>query len=194
MDPLLRSSMQQASFKCETPRLELKSSRSFLSIEHCQRTKSKKVIKQSRSSIYKLAHIICATSGKAVLKRHKFVSKRCIILCLCVFRNAPIQENNYCSCHAGVWYFHCYDSYKEVVFWIFLAHPLLFNSLTPKSIPAGTKNSRSEGFLLVKHKHTNIPTMMEPFLPPAAWFWWTNIPHPQEPLRRGLEEAVVEGF
>ena len=35
-----------------------------------------------------------------------------------------------------------------------------FNSLTPKSVPAGTKNSRSEGFLLVKHKHTNIPTMM----------------------------------
>ncbi len=40
------------------------------------------------------------------------------------------------------------------------------NSLTPKSVPAGTKNSRSEGFLLVKHKHTNIPTMMEPFAPP----------------------------
>ena len=25
-----------------------------------------------------------------------------------------------------------------------------------KSVPAGTKNSRSEGFLLVTHKHTNI--------------------------------------
>jgi len=34
------------------------------------------------------------------------------------------------------------------------------NSLTPKCIPAGTKNSRSEGFQLAKHKHTNIPTMM----------------------------------
>ena len=44
------------------------------------------------------------------------------------------------------------------------------NSLTPKSVPAGTKNSRSEGFLLAKHKHTNIPTMMEPFFSPAAWF------------------------
>jgi len=44
------------------------------------------------------------------------------------------------------------------------------NSLTPKSVPAGTKNSRSEGFLLAKHKHTNIPTMMEPFSSPAAWF------------------------
>jgi hypothetical protein len=43
-----------------------------------------------------------------------------------------------------------------------------FNSLTPKSVPAGTKNSRSEGFLLVKHKHTNIPTMMEPFALPCC--------------------------
>jgi hypothetical protein len=40
---------------------------------------------------------------------------------------------------------------------------MLFNSLTPKSVPAGMKNSCWEGFLLAKHKHTNIPTMMEPF-------------------------------
>jgi hypothetical protein len=46
----------------------------------------------------------------------------------------------------------------------------VLNSLTPKSVLAGTKNSRSEGFLLAKHKHTNIPTMMEPFSSPAAWF------------------------
>ena len=39
------------------------------------------------------------------------------------------------------------------------------NSLTPKSVPAGMKNSRLEGFLLAKHKHTNIPTMMEQFAP-----------------------------
>jgi hypothetical protein len=44
----------------------------------------------------------------------------------------------------------------------------LFNSLIPKSVLAGTKNSHSEGFLLEKHKHTNISTMMEPFSPPAA--------------------------
>jgi hypothetical protein len=44
-----------------------------------------------------------------------------------------------------------------------------FNSFTAKSIPTGTKNSRSEVFLIAKHKHTNIPTMMEPFSPPAAW-------------------------
>jgi hypothetical protein len=35
---------------------------------------------------------------------------------------------------------------------------------------------------------------MEPFSPPAAWFLWTNIPHPREPLHKGLEEAAVEGF
>jgi len=35
------------------------------------------------------------------------------------------------------------------------------NSLTPKSVPTGTKNSRLEGFLLAKHKDTNIPTMIE---------------------------------
>ncbi len=46
--------------------------------------------------------------------------------------------------------------------------PPFFISLTPKSIPAGTKNSCSEGFMLSKHKQTNIPTMMEPFAPPAA--------------------------
>jgi hypothetical protein len=62
-DPLLSTSMRQASCKCETPRLELKSSRTFLVIKRCEGTKIGKVIKQSRSSIYKLAHIICATRG-----------------------------------------------------------------------------------------------------------------------------------
>jgi hypothetical protein len=53
----------------------------------------------------------------------------------------------------------------------FFAFTLYLNdSLTPKSIPAGTKNSCSEGFWLARHKATNIPTMMEPFSPPAAWF------------------------
>ena len=63
--PLICSSMQQASCKYEPPRLELEGSATFLAIKHCQRTKSKIVIKQSRSSNYKPAHI-CATSGKAV--------------------------------------------------------------------------------------------------------------------------------
>jgi len=36
------------------------------------------------------------------------------------------------------------------------------NSFTAKSVPAGMKNSRSEGFLLAKHKHTNITTIRSP--------------------------------
>jgi hypothetical protein len=61
-DPLLSSSMWQASCKCEMPRLELKSSQTFLAIKRCEGTKIRNVIKQSRSSIYKLAHI-CTTRG-----------------------------------------------------------------------------------------------------------------------------------
>ena len=46
MDPLLSSSMQQASCKCEMPRFELKRSHtSFLAIKRCHRTKFEKVIK-----------------------------------------------------------------------------------------------------------------------------------------------------
>ena len=72
--------------------------------------------------------------------------------------------------------------------------PEALNSLTPKFILVRTKNSRTEGFWLAIHKHTNIPTMMESFPPPAAWFRWMNIPHPREPLCKGLDEAIVEGF
>ncbi len=69
-----------------------------------------------------------------------------------------------------------------------------FNSLTPKSVPGGTKNSRSEGFLLVKHKHTNIPTMMEPFAPPAAWDLWIHPIVRADPLPNGSGGGVVEGI
>jgi len=43
---------------------------------------------------------------------------------------------------------------------------LQLNSLTPKFVLVAC----SEGFLLAKHKDTNIPTMMEQFSPPPAWF------------------------
>ena len=70
------------------------------------------------------------------------------------------------------------------------------NSLTPKCILVGTKNSLSEDFLLAKHKDTNIPTMMELFSSPVAWFWWTSDErtHPQEPMRKGLDKAILKGF
>ena len=48
-DPLLSSSMQQDSFKCETLRLELKSLATFLLIKRCERTKIEKGSKLSRS-------------------------------------------------------------------------------------------------------------------------------------------------
>ena len=59
---------------------------------------------------------------------------------------------------------------------------------------AGTKNSRSEGFWLAKHKHINIPTMMEPVPPSAAWFWWTKIPHPRSLFARGWTRLPSKGF
>ncbi len=68
------------------------------------------------------------------------------------------------------------------------------NSLTPKSVQAGTKNSRSEGFLLVKQKHTNIPTMMEPFAPPTAWDLWILPIVRADPLPKGSGGGVVEGI
>ncbi len=67
------------------------------------------------------------------------------------------------------------------------------NILTPKSVLAGTKPPRWEGFWLANHKD-NIPTMMELFSFPAALFWWTSVPHPQKPTEKGLDEAAVEGF
>jgi hypothetical protein len=36
-------------------------------------------------------------------------------------------------------------------FW-YVNNTKILNSLTPKSVPAGTKNSRLDGFLLAKHK------------------------------------------
>ena len=41
---------------------------------------------------------------------------------------------------------------------------------TSHVVLAGTKNSRLDGFLLAKHRHTIILTMTEPFPPPAPWF------------------------
>ena len=56
--------MQQASYKCETPQLELnlKSLRSFLAIKRCEGTKIGKVFKLAQSSSIKVAHI-CANRG-----------------------------------------------------------------------------------------------------------------------------------
>ena len=60
----------------------------------------------------------------------------------------------------------CYD-FEHV---IMMCISITINIVTPQFIPAGMKNSLSEDFWLAKHKDTNIPTMMVPFSPPAAWF------------------------
>jgi hypothetical protein len=74
------------------------------------------------------------------------------------------------------------------------AYSISLNSLTATSVLAGTKNSHPEGFWLAKHTAHKHPHHVEPFPPQAAWFWWTNISHPREPLQKGLAEAAVEGF
>ena len=53
--------MRQALFKCETPRLKLKSSRTFLAIKRCEGTKIGKVIKHLQSSKLRWAHICAHT-------------------------------------------------------------------------------------------------------------------------------------
>jgi hypothetical protein len=45
-----------------------------------------------------------------------------------------------------------------------------FNSLTPKCVPAGTKNSRLEDFLLAKHTSHKHPHHDELFSHLAEWF------------------------
>ena len=67
-------------------------------------------------------------------------------------------------------------------------------ALTPKGVPTGMKNSRSDDFLLAKHTSLKHPHHDEPFPPPAAWFTWMNTHHTREPLRKGLVEAANEGF
>jgi hypothetical protein len=50
------------------PRLELKSSRSFLAIKRCQRTKSKKVIK---TAYYQLSPVTVEKNKSVLLAKHK---------------------------------------------------------------------------------------------------------------------------
>ena len=95
---------------------------------------------------------------------------------------------------AGKWCAENMNSCRNNLSTLLLYWIKQLNSLTPKSVPAGTKNSRSEGFLLAKHKHTNIPTLMEPFSSPAAWFWWMSIPTPGSLRGRGRTRPPSTGF
>jgi len=35
---------------------------------------------------------------------------------------------------------------------------------------------------------------MDPFSPPAAWFWWTSVPHPGSLCGRGWTRLSLKGF
>jgi hypothetical protein len=76
------------------------------------------------------------------------------------------------SIMVGMFVYLCLTSKKpsEREFFVPAGTDLGVKLLTPKCIPARTKNSLSEDFLLAKHKDTNIPTMMEPLSSSAAWF------------------------
>jgi hypothetical protein len=63
--------MRQALFKCETPRLKLKSLRTFLAIKRCERKKIGKVIKQSRSSKLRWAHICAHNNSSPAMGAHE---------------------------------------------------------------------------------------------------------------------------
>ena len=76
-NPLLNSSMQQVLCKCETPRLELESSATFLAIKRWQRTKFGKVFKLARS-LLKNGRISTPileknAQGRSPLRQHWFI-------------------------------------------------------------------------------------------------------------------------
>jgi hypothetical protein len=49
--------------------------------------------------------------------------------------------------------------------------------------------------LLAKHTSPKHPHYDESFSPLASWFPWMNIvPHPREPLWKGLDETAIKGF
>ena len=94
--------------------------------------------------------------------------------------------------------YHAY--HRKPTEWVFFCSHLNpykckdVKSLTAKSILAGTKDSHSEGFFLAKHTAHKHPHHDELFSPPAACFLWNNVPHPREPLQKGLGKDVFEGF
>jgi hypothetical protein len=49
-------------------------------------------------------------------------------------------------------------------------HQIAAKLLTPKCVPAGTKNSQKEDFLLAKHTSHKHPHHDKPFSLLAAWF------------------------
>ena len=82
----------------------------------------------------------------------------------------------------------------KITMWLGCACQASVNSLTSKCVLAGTKNSLSEDFLLAKHKDTNHPHHDGVVFLSSGMVLMDERTHPREPTRKGLEEAVVEGF
>ena len=76
--------MQQVSFKCETPQLELKSLWTFLAVKHSQRTKNGKVITTQKAQI--------TYWSRQALRRHEFdeMMPPEVWASLCIFTDATI--------------------------------------------------------------------------------------------------------
>ena len=73
-----------------------------------------------------------------------------------------------------------------------LAQPL--KQLNTYVHSGGNKKLPIGRLLLAKHTSHKHPHHDEPLSPLASWFPWINIPHPREPLQKGLDEAAIEGF
>jgi hypothetical protein len=72
----------------------------------------------------------------------------------------------------------------------------LINSLTPKpkSVLAGTNNSRSKGFWLANTRLTNIPTMMEPFFPSSGMVLLAESTPPPGTTAEGVGQGHLQWF
>jgi hypothetical protein len=87
----------------------------------------------------------------------------------------------------------CHDDVDAMFIFFRSLSPL--NSFTAKSILAGTKNSRSEEFLLAMHTaHKHLHHDEAVCLSSSIISMAENTPHPRKPMRKGLDEAAVKGF
>ena len=70
----------------------------------------------------------------------------------------------------------------------------IVNSLTPKSVPAGTKNSRSKGFWLAKHRTQTSPPWWSRFPLQRNDFDGRAYPNPGSLRGRGWTRLPSKGF
>ena len=99
---------------------------------------------------------------------------------------------------AGKWFAENMNSCRNNLSTLILYWIKQLNSLTPKSVPAGTKNSRSEGFLLAKllkhtaHKHPHHDGAVSPSS--AMVFDGGTYPTPGSLFGRGWTRPPSKGL